>query len=87
MGCSAWCANVLHGPRFCEASVLSRVQSCSPVVRRLVGIVSAVSNRRGSRGYLSAQRRDWAALGAEPDTPARRARADQHLFAAKCPRS
>jgi len=41
-GCSASCAKVLHGPWFCAASMLDRVQACSRVVRRLVGNMSAI---------------------------------------------
>jgi hypothetical protein len=36
------CALVLHGPRFCAASVLGSVRACWAVVRRLVGIASAI---------------------------------------------
>jgi hypothetical protein len=61
MGCSAWCAKVLHSPRFCAVSVMGRAQACWAVVRRLVGKVSAVKLAEEAEGYLSAQRRDWAA--------------------------
>jgi hypothetical protein len=41
-GGSASCANVLHSPRFCDVSVMGRAQPCWAVVRRLVGIASAI---------------------------------------------
>jgi hypothetical protein len=50
---SASCANVLHGPRFCAVSVMGRAQAYLAVVRRLVGIVSAVKLAEGVTNYLS----------------------------------
>jgi hypothetical protein len=74
-GGSAECAIVLHSPRFCAVSVMGRAQACSPVVRRLVGISSAVKLAEEADGYLAAARRDWAASAAGPPSAARHATA------------
>ena len=46
-------AIVLHSPRFCATSMLGRIQAWGAVVRRLVGIVSAVKLAEGVTNYLS----------------------------------
>ena len=73
-------AIVLHGPGFWTASVLSRSQPCWAVVRRLVGIASAVKLAEEVTSFLSLddEIRPHETLGQR--IPLGMHRGDQHLF-------